>query len=342
MGVSHGLQLTNKSAAKPDAIISQKEVDKERNKLETMSAMLSKMLQSDTLSHSKVAPALKMFTSNLGSVLNATKGMKPAEAMQKLATAKASVSGLVSEMTNQQESLMREDFEQRESLLMGVLLSKKDKPMDEQLEILRNEDFEGLDVSKALLKAHDSKVALYKQAAQYLDSHKHAGGALSSATASHQSRLDAMAAAFDKRVTALENEKKVSQLKYKKTMAKLEGLAAKATGRSKMVFGSMIKKEQHAYKKASARADHDIESMKEAAAAFRKGDMKALNHARAALQKSLDSLKNKNGAMLVFLQQANTYLAKDCPYCAAQCVEKCHTGGKSFVACLTDCQDAGK
>jgi len=35
-------------------------------------------------------------------------------------------------------------------------------------------------------------------------------------------------------------------------------------------------------------------------------------------------------------------MTRDCPYCAAQCVDKCHQAGNPYVQCLTDCADAGK
>lgn len=344
-GASAALKVTNKSkvltaAAAPRPTITQKDVAGERAKLEKMATMLGNMLKSDALSHSKVGPSLRLFANNLESVLNASQSMKPSEAMQKLSAARAGITGLVGEMTNQQEALMREDFESRESLLMGVLMSKKNAPMDAQLEVLRSEDFEGLDVSRELLKNNDTKTALYEQAARYLDTHKHAGGVVSHRT--RESRLQAMASTFDKRVSALEHDAEVSELRHKNKIAKLSSAASKATGRNATVLKSLIKREEHFYKKWAARSQHDIASMKEAATAFRSGDTKALNHAKAALQKSLDAMKNRNGAMLVFLQQANTYLEKDCPYCAAQCVEKCHNNGRSYVTCLSECADAGK
>jgi hypothetical protein len=343
LSATTALQVTNKSTvpvAAPKQPCSQKVVDSERANLETMATMLTKMLKSDGLTHSKVAPAMRLFTSNLESVLNASKSMEPTEAMQKLKAAKASIAGLVGEMTTQQESLMRDDFEQRESLLMGVLMSKKDLAMDKQFDILRSEDFEGLDVSRELLKAHDTQTALYKQAASYLDAHKHAGGVLSHNT--RESRLQAMGAAFDKRVTALVNDAKVRQVRHQQTIAKLTRLARKAKGRDATVLKARVKREEHYYKKLAARSQHDIASMKEAATAFRTGDTKALNHAQAELKKSLDALKNENDGVIVFLQQANTYLEKDCPYCAAQCVEKCHNNGESYVTCLSECAGAGK
>eukprot|EP00929_Paragymnodinium_shiwhaense_P020323 TRINITY_DN1358_c0_g1_i1.p2 TRINITY_DN1358_c0_g1~~TRINITY_DN1358_c0_g1_i1.p2 ORF type:complete len:353 (+),score=165.16 TRINITY_DN1358_c0_g1_i1:71-1129(+) len=335
---SAALRISNKTATAV-AAPTEKDVEMERSKLEKMDVALHGMLQGDTLSHSKVAPALKLFADNLNGVLNQTKSMKPADAMKKLLDAKAGVSNLVSEMTHQQESLMKEDFKQRENLLMGVLMTNKKESMDKQLEILKDDDFEGLDVSKALLKSHDNSTALYMQAAKWLDAHKDAGGVMSKK--SHTSKAADLAASFDKRVAALEKESEARELHHKKHVEDLEAIIKKG-GKEAKIAKIGLKREEHRFKKTAAQSKRDIASMKEAAAAMRSGDMKALKHAQDALQKSLDSLKSGNAGMLVFLQEGNSIMETDCPYCAAQCVEKCHNNGKAYTECLTECADAGK
>jgi hypothetical protein len=52
--------------------------------------------------------------------------------------------------------------------------------------------------------------------------------------------------------------------------------------------------------------------------------------------------KVASDAAHAFIQLASNFLQRDCPYCAAQCVDKCHEAGKPYVQCLTDCADAGK
>jgi len=47
-------------------------------------------------------------------------------------------------------------------------------------------------------------------------------------------------------------------------------------------------------------------------------------------------------ARTMFIQLTDSYMNRDCPYCAAQCVDKCHSAGKPYVQCMTDCADAGK
>jgi len=335
---SAALRISNKTAPAA-AEVSQKDVDTERAKLQKMDTALHSMLSGDSLSHSKVAPALKLFADNLNMVLNQTQTMKPADAMKKLLDAKAGVQNLVGEMTHQQESLMKEDFKQSENLLMGVLMTNKGESMEKQLEILKDDDFEGLDVSRALLKNHSNTTALYMQAGQWLDAHKNAGGVVNHK--SHKDNAEKTAASFDKRVMALEKESEARKEHHQKRVEELNALVKK-NGKDAKIAKASLKREERRYKKASLQSQRDIASMKEAAAAMRSGDMKALKHAQEALQKSLDSLKSGNAGMLVLLQEGNAMLEKDCPYCAAQCVEKCHNNGESYVSCLAECQDAGK
>eukprot|EP00928_Gymnodinium_smaydae_P078829 TRINITY_DN62896_c0_g1_i1.p1 TRINITY_DN62896_c0_g1~~TRINITY_DN62896_c0_g1_i1.p1 ORF type:complete len:348 (+),score=87.24 TRINITY_DN62896_c0_g1_i1:68-1111(+) len=316
------------------------DVSVERAKLEKMSVMLGHLLQSNVLLHSKIAPALKLFSSNLDSVLEKSKSMKPSEAMKALMGAKAGVSGLVADMTKTQTNLMKENVQQQESLLMGVLMTHQKDSMSQQLEILKSADFEGLDVAKALLSSADAKTPLYLQAARFLDTHKNASGVFSTHS-SAVNRTEAMAASLDKRVASLEREAKTKDIGYKNKIDGLEKLVNKGGNRTR-VLKALIKREERNHKKWAAMQMHDIASMKAAAAAVRSGDVVALNRARAALQASLDSLKNKNAGMVVFLQKGHSILQRDCPYCAAQCVEKCHNDGKPYVACLSDCADAGK
>lgn len=47
-------------------------------------------------------------------------------------------------------------------------------------------------------------------------------------------------------------------------------------------------------------------------------------------------------AKTLFIQLTDSIMNRDCPYCAAQCVDKCHQDGKPYVQCMTDCADAGK
>jgi len=250
------------------------------------------------------------------------------------------VSGLVGELTKTQEGLMKENFEQQESLLMGVLMTHQKDSREDQLAILLNPDFHELDVSMSLMMSNDTQTPLYILAAQYMDANKSASGVIAK-VADHASRVQAMADSLDKRVVALEKERDAKELHYKSKMDAMTKLASKG-GKEAKIAKAAMKREERNFKKWTAMQKHDIQSMKEASAAVRSGDTKALNRARSALQASIDALKNKNSGIVVFLQQANSALEQDCPYCAAQCVEKCHTSGNPYTTCLTQCADAGK
>jgi len=342
VGVVTAVQLTNKTqtATAPSHTATQEDVNGARAKLEKMAMVLQGMLhESKSLQHSQVAPSLKLFADNLQSVLSQSKTLKPAEAMAKLATAQASISGMVGELTHQQESLMHEDVEQRENLVMGVLMTNKNVPMEKQLEILKNPDFQLLDVSKALLKSHDAKTALYLQAAQWLDTHKHSGGAMLYKKSAK--RVEDMATALDKRVSALEKEAESRKTRQLKAIERMK-LIVKKGGKQGKRMQSLLKHEERESKKETLMSQRNIAAMKQAADAVRRGDMAAVARAEQALQKSMDALKDKNAGMLVLLQRSNAILERDCPYCAAQCVGKCHSEGKPYTECLTVCADAGK
>merc|ERR1711924_267671 len=159
------------------------------------------------------------------------------------------------------------------------------------------------------------------------------GGAAGSIVLSKHDRVASMAASFDKRVVALEKDTEHREKLMKKRIDELTALSKKG-GKDVKRVKMWLKREEHNYKKSMAQSKHDIENMKAAAAAIRSGDVKALDRARAALTKSLEAMKNKNSGMLVFLQQGNTLFESDCPYCVAQCVEKCHNKGEPYVSCL--------
>jgi len=105
---------------------------------------------------------------------------------------------------------------------------------------------------------------------------------------------------------------------------------------------AMMKREERSFKKWSVMQEHDIQSMKEAVKAIKSHDVKALDKAKQALEASVKSLQSKNNGFLVLLDLGHQFMQKDCPYCAAQCVDKCHQEGKPYVTCLTQCADAGK
>merc|ERR1719321_2110311 len=101
------------------------------------------------------------------------------------------------------------------------------------------------------------------------------------------------------------------------------------------------KKEDAEYKREHTMITHDIGSLKSAIESVKKGDMKALASAQGALEKSMNSMKSNTQDFLHFLQMSTYTREQDCPYCKAQCLEKCHADGHSFMDCMGECQNAG-
>merc|ERR1719316_58781 len=104
----------------------------------------------------------------------------------------------------------------------------------------------------------------------------------------------------------------------------------------------MKKSENRKYMKQEGVTKNDIKSLKSAIEAIKTGDMKMLAKSQAALEASMKAMQAEAGGFLYLIQLGHRSMGRDCPYCAAQCVDKCHTAGKPYVQCLSDCADAGK
>jgi len=334
------------------AAATQKDVDALRVRLETVTKTLTAMLSAkgSAIGEGKLGPELKEFAHELADTLEKTKAVKdPEVAMKKLMDAKASMAGLTNELTGRQVTLMKEEETQQESLLLGVLMTRQKDSFDKQLAILTDGDFAGLAVSKALVAKHDAKTALYVQVAEYLDAHKGQGAgkvAMSAAEdrAKAQDKVKALATSFEQRVISLKRTHDEKTKAHEKRVASLQAALKKAKkdSRDQHVMQIMLKREERNFKKWAVVQEHDISSMEEAVTAIKNHDVKGLDKAREALSESIKSMQSKNSGFLVLAQLGHQLQQKDCPYCAAQCVDKCHQAGKSFTTCLTDCADAGK
>lgn len=314
--------------------------------LDTIAGKLDAMLNAKdgAMAHAKVAPSLKIFLKELQTVLSSTapdKKVAPAIAMTKLQAAKQGLAGLMGDLSARQESIMKEDNAQRESLLLGVLMTHQKEPMDKQLEILKDDDFAGLEVAKVLLAKHNATTALYVQAATYLDTHpKRKSAPMLSETPSNPAAH--VAAVLEKHLATLEHEYQVREKFHKKKAEDFAVRLKNATAREQHTVHIMAKREERSFKKFAAMRKHDISALKDAVEGVKKGDMKAVSRARTALENSLKSMQGQTGGFLYLIQLGHTLTNRDCPYCAAQCVDKCHQAGKPYVQCLTDCADAGK
>lgn len=342
-----GAKPTSAEPSRPTAA----ELEALRGRLKKLSAGLEDMLSKEhgTVVKSKVAPALRAFQDQLQKTLKETADMKDtAAAAKKLQDAEAGVGVLMNDIASQQESLMKEEEASKKSLLLAVLMRARSKSMDEQLKIVTRGDFAGLDVSHALVVHHDQKIPLLEQAAGWLDSHgqqelvRRVKGLAENKT-ELLAHIQGASARLQKRVEALEQQEKEGKERHAKMMKELEAEESKAKTKQERHQLELIKKrEERRFEKWAAACEHDIEGLRTAVSAVESGNLEALEKAQQALKKSLQAMRKQTGGFLHLLQLGHTVLRRDCPYCAAQCVDKCHQAGKSYVTCLADCADAGK
>lgn len=345
--------LASAVPAKVDGIAPQ--VTQLRAKLLKISNGLTKMLSPEgELAHSKVQGEISKFNSELQAVLKATEKPKDMnKALQQLKDAQAGVSTLAKEITNQQQNLMAEGDSQEESLLLGVLMQKQNEPRSKQMEVLNSPEFAKLKVVVAVIAAKDEKTPLFKQVAAYLDQHspKHAEEPVAPAIpdklkAGKDGKPDVtpIVLALEGRLHKMEDSEKRMEEHHQESMKEFDRVAANKTNSKATVhrIKQMKHSEQRQFTKQSALARHDIEAIKSAIDAVKKGDMAALAKAQGALDASMKAAQARTGKFLVLIQMVHRAQGLDCPYCAAQCVDKCHNEGKPYMTCLTDCADAGK
>jgi len=316
---------------------------------------------------SNFAKILKPFLTEMHAVLKEVqtdKKLTEAQKLEKLHNAEASVSGLKKDMAKLTTDLKAEGEEEKESLLMGVLMSRKDKPEAQQLEVMKSDDFKNLEVVKYVLAHRDAKKSLVEQVAAHLDSKPHSK---SSSRLSLQATTQQIATKLDGFLKNLENHlahqeklhKKVSNElaeQLKKDEAKMASLKGKdknlkdksvneekaKAARSVKLVKRMQKKENREYLKQHALMERDVSALKKAIAGVQKGDMRAVGQMQQVLKDSISAMKGRDD-FLHFLQLSEYTDSRsgDCPYCKAQCLEKCHNDGHSFMECMGTCANAG-
>mmetsp|Transcript_50104 Transcript_50104/g.88325 ORF Transcript_50104/g.88325 Transcript_50104/m.88325 type:complete len:386 (+) Transcript_50104:91-1248(+) len=327
-----------------------------RTKLTKVSTGLTTMLdaKSGSLAGTKVATSIGTFAKELSKTLQDTAGAKDVASLKRLQNAQVAIHSLVKDMTLQQVRLMKEDQEQQRSLLLGVLMTRRSDPMEKQLEVLKSPDFANLPEVKAVLAAKDTKTPLFQQIADYVDKHEnHTSTNVSMNLIPNALKMKAdgkpdvspIVNALNARIQRLEDGEKHRAELHAKEMQALEASAKKEDKKNANLAHRvrlMKKSEDRKFKKAQALAHSDLVSLQAAVAAIQKGDIKALERSQLALKRSMQAMQAQSGRFLVLIELGHRMESLDCPYCAAQCVDKCHSEGQTYVTCLTRCADAGK
>jgi len=320
------------------------EVAKLHHKMEAVAAGLEGMLkpgQHGSLAKAAVAPAMQAFVTELRATLTATATPHdlPA-AMKSLKNAQAGMVVLTKALTAQQETLMRTDASEEANLLLGVLMLRRNQSMAKQLEALNTPDFRGLPVSKALLVKHDEKMPLFQQASLYLDKH---GVAVNASSADEQARRLAKSVTFfEHQVEKMTHEEEVMQQAHSRRVAEIEKVIKKS---DKQIAHRLQVEKKHVdreFKKRFAMHRQESDVMRSIVSALRRGDQVALRKAQNALQAHLRAMKAQTGNFLYLVQLGHQLESRDCPFCVAQCIGKCHDGGSPYAQCMTQCATAGQ
>lgn len=336
----------SKAAAKSAGVDAKGQVTQLRAKLSKVSGGFTKLLSGPT-GKTHVGFLMSKVNDELVLALKATENEKDTKkALDRLQNANAAVKQLSKDMASEQEKLMREGNEQEESLLLGVLMQRQKEPMAKQLEVMKNPEFAKLPVVVAVLAAKDNKTPLFKQVAAYLDAHAKPKEAEPQIPDKLKTGKDGkpdvtpIVLALEARLHKMEESERKMEEHHEEEVKELDRVAneKKNNTRAVLQIQRIKKKDSRTFAKRSAMAKHDIKALKTAVESVKKGDMAGLAKAQEALAASMKSAQ----APIYFIQIMQRAEGQDCPYCVAQCVDKCHNDGKPYTTCLGDCADAGK
>lgn len=295
----------------------------------------------------KIAGSLRSFRDDLNDILDDTEHPQDVtKALGQLLHAQAKIKSLVRDITDEQMRLISQGEVSEQNLLLGILLVRQDLPMEQQLQTLERPEFKDLKVAQAVVAARDMETPLFKQVAAYLDGH---GKSESSQEASEGRGSDGRSAEdivkkLEERIRSLTVASKVFQHLHAVEMKTLEASAKAKEGRhpeEARKIRKLAKGSQKDFVRQLKEKQVDIDNVMASVAAIKHGDLVALHNAEDTLQNTLAAVKESNG-FFSFIEEAHLAFGTDCPYCAAQCVDRCHTAGRSYVACLAECADAGK
>lgn len=341
-----------------------------RQKMENIGHGLQKIAaDGGALSKSKIADDIGVFMSDWQEKMDAAMELEKkgdyAKEMTELNSIQSGVKELYAKIQGAQDKLEAQNIEQAESLLLSVLMQRKDRPVEEQLEILKDPQFKALPIVpmlKEFLAKKDAKTPLYQLVADYLDKHRPKGepaapedakkeaaptAAPVPQTPAEKKKQDAMnkiIISLDERLLAMMKRFQTRKLAEKESLAKLQAAAINHKDNKEFAkkFQMLAKAEERKFQKEDAVEMKSINTMKKAIAAVKTGDVKALQDAQAQMKVQIDLAKKRGQKFLVLLDFLHKSTNQDCPYCQAQCVEKCHKQGTAYVTCLTTCADAGK
>lgn len=325
-------------------------VEQLRAKITKVSGGFSKLLSGST-GKTHVGSMMAKVEGELQQVLKETAQPKDFKvALNRLQEANAAIKQLSVDMAKEQTQLMHEGDEQAESLLLGVLMQRQKEPISKQLEVAKDPQFAKLPCVIAVLAAKDTKTPLFKQIATYLDAHSPAQKKAQDEIPDKLKKgkdgkpdVTPIVLALEARLHKMEESEQRMEEHHKKADADMDKAAAEKKNNKRLAhqINNMKKRGDRDFAKQAAMAKHDAQALKSAIEAVKKGDITGLQKAQNALDASMKAAQARSGNYLYLIQLMQSTESQDCPFCVAQCVDKCHTEGKPYVTCMTDCADAG-
>jgi hypothetical protein len=274
----------------------------------------------------KASPALEDL---VGPMLKEVSGALETKKMDKMKSVLAEFPKWQQQMSERQKNIMEAGDEERTTLLVAVLQNKQSLPVSEQLEVVQAADFSGLPAVAYIEEHNDEKTPLVELALKFLDGKDAAPVNATSAAAAPD-----MTTILDMLAT---HKQKAEQ--HVKALEEHRALVEKVLGGKKnqtMQVKYLKHREERKLDKELAIEKKTVSALGTAMEDIKNKNMKGLLEAKAALQESVNALEESEGQFLHLLQiEAPGF---SCPYCGAQCIEKCRaTEHKSMSGCLTEC-----
>jgi len=261
------------------------------------------------------------------------------------------------QMTKRQEELQSAGDSQRTALLVSVLQNRMGESIAAQMDVVKSADFEGLPVVDYVVKNSDGETPLVQLALKFLDNEEGKSAPAekvvrkaepAEAPLPKDASLAAIIAQLEKHEQRAEHTVdmlKTREDKLKKAFEETNKKQKAGTGLNTPEGKFLEKKELRKIEKRLATEETTEKALKTAIEDIKKKDVKGLTEAKDALQASMAAMINEQqsqqGDFLHFLQTDASRQPTgsfSCPYCGAQCVEKCRENEhKSYSACLTEC-----
>lgn len=316
-----------------------------RRKLLSISRGLSRIMEpGGPLAGTDAGPDIAELNARIETIVRSTAGRRDAKSLDKLVGVMGSVTSLAKDISRHQMQLMQEgDQRQQDSLLLGVLMAKRGEPIARQLEVLEAPAFAHLRVTEAVLARKDMKTPLFQQVASLLDAHgAHDGGARgASGSESRGAVVARTVASLRARLARLEASARRAEAAHAGEEERVRALEKNQDGRSLRILRAKQDRENRRFQRRMDIQRQDIGTMRAAVDAMEHGDVQGVRRAEAALESSMRKMRSQSSGFLMLIQEGLRGSGLDCPYCAAQCVDRCHAAGGKYVACLAECQDAG-